>query len=160
MEANDDSMRTREFSLALWRVLKWTQKTLRVPSATPAFELLVALGSSTETQSSYDELEALTKRSHRAMQYVVHDMRTIGLVEVKSGPEDRRRRIIRLSPAGLRLYREYCDLLHSVMTKLTVDTAFLPTASSTNGAEPTANLAGMVAIGEAGHNLKVSRERA
>jgi DNA-binding MarR family transcriptional regulator len=158
MQANDDSAHTREFSLALWRVLKWTQKTLRVPSATPAFELLVALGSSAEMQSSYDELEALTRRSHRAMQYVIHDMRTMGLVEVKSGPEDRRRRIIRLSPAGLRLYREYCDLLHSEVMRLAGGMAFSPTAS--NGTEPTANLAGTVSIGDAGHSLKANREHA
>lgn len=121
----DDSAQTREFSQALWRILKWTQRTVRIPSATPAFELLVALGASPRNELSYDDLEAMTNRSHRAMQYVVHDMRAMGFVEVKSGPEDRRRRLIRLSPAGMQFYREYQNFCFAEMGKLAAAGALL-----------------------------------
>ena len=156
MQNDGDSARLQEFSQSLWRILRWTHKTLRLPSATPSFELLVALGASPETQLSYDELEAMTRRSHRAMQYVVHDMRAMGLIEVRSGAEDRRRRIIRLSAAGVRLYREYCDLVLSEVAKFAPDAAH---RSSANGGEQNANLGSAVPVPETGTVIKIDRER-
>ncbi|MFZ1990788.1 MAG: MarR family winged helix-turn-helix transcriptional regulator [Alphaproteobacteria bacterium] len=117
----------------------------------------MALGASADSQLSYDELEAMTKRSHRAMQYVVHDMRAMGLIEVRSGAEDRRRRIIRLSTAGMRLYREYCDLVLSEMAKFTSDLAAQHPAA--NGGEQSANLGGAVPVPETGTVIKIDRER-
>ena len=150
MSIESDSVLLQEFSQSLWRILRWTHKALRLPSATPSFELLVALGASADSQLSYDELEAMTKRSHRAMQYVVHDMRALGLIEVRSGAEDRRRRIIRLSTAGMRLYREYCDLVLSEMAKFNADSAQIGQNASVNGDGQSTNLGGAVAMTETG----------
>jgi len=159
MQIDGDGARIQEFSQSLWRILRWTHKTLRLPSATPTFELLVALGASADAQLSYDELEAMTKRSHRAMQYVVHDMRAMGLIEVRSGADDRRRRIIRLSAAGLRLYREYCDLVLSELGKFALETMPSQQDGSANGASQGAALGGAVSVAGAANNIKVDRER-
>lgn len=156
MQTDGDGARIREFSQSLWRILRWTHKTLRLPSATPSFELLVALGASPDSQLSYDELEAMTKRSHRAMQYVVHDMRAMGLIEVRSGAEDRRRRIIRLSAAGLRLYGEYCDLMLGEMAKFAA--AGISTKPA-NGGDQSASLGSTPPVTEPGLDLKTDRER-
>ena len=155
MEPDDDAARTREFSEALLQILKWTQKSLRFPTATPSFELLVVLGASPESQLCYDDLESQTRRSHRAMQYVVHDMRTMGLVEVRSGSDDRRRRVIRLSPSGQKLYREYRDRVLSEMVRLS-DPA--PSRRSLGHAEETELSLGTAVIGETSEpHLKVRR---
>jgi len=156
MDTDGDGARLQEFSQSLWRVLRWTHKTLHIPSATPSFELLVALGASAESQLNYDELEAMTRRSHRAMQYVVHDMRAMGLIEVRSGAEDRRRRIIRISAAGLRLYREYCELMLNEMTKLTAYP--VPLTGRDNGKVQSIEFAG--AAPNPGNVMKVNPDQA
>lgn len=113
--AHDFVPPAKEFSDFLWVLKKSMQKLFKARALTAMFDVIVALGRNNRDRISYDTLEELLGCSHRTLQYVVSDLADMGLIEVERCSRDRRRRLIRLSPAGFRLLNEcsqsmFCEL--------------------------------------------------
>jgi DNA-binding MarR family transcriptional regulator len=89
-------------------------------------DTLLAIAMSEDMRVTYAELESLVGRPQRTLQYVIRDLEDMGLVTTELVPDDRRRRIVCLTDAGIRTFRSYVDYVEEKLRDLTEQGYGLP----------------------------------
>lgn len=121
-----DEKKLQAFAGMLWGVRKRPFPTHYERGSVIRGDTLVAIAMSEGMRVTYAELESLVGRPQRTLQYVIRDLEDMGLVTSELSAADRRRRIVSLTDAGVRIFRGYVDYIEEKLRVLTEQGYGLP----------------------------------
>ena len=86
----DAAMRSRSIAQSLLKVREWSERNLYIQNSIIRWDVLLAVASAEDGRMLYSELDAKVGRSPRALQYVLRDLQSLGLIEMCKADHDRR----------------------------------------------------------------------
>jgi len=119
VKETDETIKLKLFADVLWKVRRKAVPTLYPHGAGIHWDIIIAVAMSQGMRSTLADLEALVTRPHRTLQYITRDLEGMGIVATEPCPEDRRRRIIYLTPRGKQAFMNYVQYIEGEIKTLT-----------------------------------------
>jgi DNA-binding MarR family transcriptional regulator len=88
MDAATD--RSRSIARSLLKAREWSERHLHIQNSIIRWDVLLVLASAESQSLLYGELDSRVGRSPRALQYVLRELQSLGLVLMEKADHDRR----------------------------------------------------------------------
>lgn len=111
-EANE---RCRSIARSLVKAREWSEQHLHIQNSIIRWDVLLVLASAESGSMLYGELDAQVGRSPRALQYVLRDLQSLGLVHMEKAAHDRRCVRIRLTKEARSRISQLADLIETAL---------------------------------------------
>lgn len=87
---DNSNLRSRMVARSLLKIREWSEQHLHIQNSIIRWDVLMAVASAEEASMLYSDLDAKVGRSPRALQYVLRDLQSLGLISMTKADHDRR----------------------------------------------------------------------
>jgi DNA-binding MarR family transcriptional regulator len=128
---DDANRRGRSIARGLLKVREWSERHLHIRNSMIRWDVLMVVASAEGGSLLYSELDARVGRSPRALQYVLRDLQSLGLIHMTKADHDRRCVRIALSDKARRRIAQLAEQMGTVAPE-----ADAPKGAGTRAREP------------------------
>ena len=113
--STNDNPHSRSVARSLMKVREWSERNLHIQNSIIRWDVLLALASAEDGAMLYSDLDAKVGRSPRALQYVLRDLQSLGLIAMTKADHDRRCVRVLLTDEARSRIDELAEMLESML---------------------------------------------